>query len=102
MNHQPLAINNRNNQIINESFDYILQVLRIRHYLRIPIPTDAPVPLLEDTRELGGHEWSGLPTGTLYDLFFDNSAPHLCTRHLQTQISDDDATGRRGGHRWTA
>ena len=46
MIHEPFTINHR---LINELFDYLLQVLGIRYYRRIPIPTPASAAPLGDT-----------------------------------------------------
>ena len=58
MSHEPLTINNR---LIDESFDYILWVLCIKYYVRIPILTLAPAhPLgntsMENTRPAFGEK----------------------------------------------
>ena len=45
-------------------FHYISKLLSIKGVATdktIPIPTPAPAPLLEDTSDLGGHDWSELP-----------------------------------------
>ena len=58
--------------------------------LNIPTPTLAPVPLLEDTRELGGHECSGelggSPKGTFEDSTIVNVSLKAENYKLHTYI----------------
>ena len=44
---------------LNILMSFYFELRNPHHPLNIPIPTPAPAPLLRDTSDLGGHEWSG-------------------------------------------